>query len=215
MPAALLEITIQAVATGAVPAGVAALTKEVLTSMFITKLKRVAVLLAAGVFGTAAVALAFPEPVEERAPEKKVPQARAARVADATTEEKEALQGAWEGQAAEHDGEALADDDVKKIRVSIKGDRLLMTPGRERTPVAFKIDPAKSPKVLNMAATEGTDKGKVVPFIYRLDKEADTLTLCWDAKDGKAVPEDFAAKKGSGFMLLVLKHEPRPPATAK
>ena len=49
--------------------------------------------------------------------------------------------------------------------------------------------------------------------LYRLDKAADTLTLCWDAKGGKAVPEDFAAKKGSGLMLLVLKHELRAPPT--
>jgi hypothetical protein len=61
----------------------------------------------------------------------------------------------------------------------------------------------------------GPEKDRVVPFIYRLDKEADTWTLCWDAKDGKAVPEDFAAKKGSGLMLLVVKHEVRAPAARK
>jgi uncharacterized protein (TIGR03067 family) len=211
MPAALLETTIQAAAAGAVPAGVAALAKEVLTSMFLSKLKRVAVLLlAAGVFGAAVVALPRAVPADERAPKKQAaPQAPAAPADDAATQEREALQRAWEGQSAEQDGKALPDEEVKKTRVSIKGNRMLMIPGAEWTPLRFKLDAAKSPKVLYVAPTEGPDKDKVLPVIYRLDKEADTLTLCWDAKDGKAVPKDFTAQKGSGLMLLVLKREVR------
>jgi hypothetical protein len=68
---------------------------------------------------------------------------------------------------------------------------------------------------MNVAPTEGPEKDKTLRVIYRLDREADTLTLCWDAQDGKAVPEDFVAKKGSGLMLLVLKHELRAPAARK
>jgi len=220
MPAALLERTIQAAASGAVPAGIAALAREVLMSMFISKLKLVTMLLlAAGVFGAAAVAVIRPAPAEERAQEKKAapraPAAPAAPADAAAKEEREALQGAWEGQSAEHDGKALPDEEIKKMRVSIKGDRMLMIPGGEWTPLTFKLDPAKSPKVLYTAPTEGREKGRVLPIIYKLDKEADTLTLCFDAKDGKAMPKDFAAKKGSGLMLLVLKHEVRAPASTK
>jgi RNA polymerase sigma factor (sigma-70 family) len=57
---------VQAAAAGVVPVGVAALAKEVLTSMFISKLKRVAVLLpAAGVFGAGGVALLGHAPAQE------------------------------------------------------------------------------------------------------------------------------------------------------
>jgi RNA polymerase sigma factor (sigma-70 family) len=229
MPVALLETTIRAAAVGAVPAGVAALVKEVLTSMFISKLKRVAVLLlAVGVFGATAVALTHPAPADERPPEKKgkKPSAPApvAPAEDAAQKELDALQGAWEGQSAEQDGKALPAEQVKKMRVSIKGNRMLMIPGGEWTPLAIKPDPAKRPKVLYVAPAD-KPKGnrqlavepvreKVVTVIYRLDKEADTLTLCFDATNGKAVPEDFVAKKGSGLMLMVLKHELRPPAPA-
>jgi RNA polymerase sigma factor (sigma-70 family) len=220
MPAALRETTIQAVAAGTIPAGVAALAKEVLTSMFVSKLKRVAVLLlAAGVFSAAGFTLSRPVSVEERAQEKKEkktsPQAPVAPADDAAQRELDALQGAWEGQSAEWDGQTLPDEEVRKMRVSIKGKRMLMIPGGEWTPLAIKLDPTKSPKVMHMAPVEGPEKDKMVPVIYRLDKEADTLTLCWDAKNGKAMPEDFAAKKGSGLMLIVLKHELRPPAAAK
>jgi RNA polymerase sigma factor (sigma-70 family) len=219
MPAALLETTIQAAAVGTVPAGVAALVKEVLMSMFISKLKRVALLLlTTGVFGATAVALTHPAPAEERAQEKKgkktSPQAPVAPADGAAQKELDALQGAWEGQSAEKDGKVLPDEEVKKMRVSIKGDRMLMIPGGEWTPLAIKPNPAKRPKVLHVVPANEPVSDKVVSVIYRLDKEADTLTLCFDATNGKAVPEDFAAKKGSGLMLMVLKHDLRPPAPA-
>ena len=93
-------------------------------------------------------------------------------------------------------------------QVIIKGDEILLGDRK----VKFKLDPAKHPRVLYATAIEGPDKDKTVPVIYRLDKEADTLTLCFDERNGKAAPEDFAARHGSGLILLVLKHEIRAPA---
>ena len=71
---------------------------------------------------------------------------------------------------------------------------MLMIPGAEWTPLRIKLDPLNNPKVLHATAIEGPDKDKTVPVIYRLDKEADTLTLCFDERNGKAVPKDFAAR---------------------
>jgi uncharacterized protein (TIGR03067 family) len=134
---------------------------------------------------------------------------------DAARADSQALQGAWEGQSGERDGKALADEEIKKVRVSIKGDRMLLFPGAEWTPLKFKLDPAKEPKVLYATTVEGPDKDRTVPVIYRLDKKADTLTLCFDEQNGKAVPQDFAARRDSGLILLVLKHELRTPAAKK
>jgi RNA polymerase sigma factor (sigma-70 family) len=134
---------------------------------------------------------------------------------DTADEDREALQGGWEGESGERDGEALADEEIKKVRISIKGDRMLLIPGAEWTPLRIKLDTARNPKVLEATAIEGRDKDKTVPVIYRLDKVADTLTLCFDETHGKAVPRDFAARKGSGLMLLILKHERRAPAAKK
>jgi RNA polymerase sigma factor (sigma-70 family) len=215
LPAVLRDMTIRAATTGTVPAGIAALAKEVHMSMFISKLKWVGLLLLAlCALGAPAVALTHTA-ASAGPPEMKraLPQQQAASI-DSTAEESEALQGGWEGLSAEHDGKALSEEEARKLRVSIKGDRMLIIPGGEWTPLKIKLDPAKNPKVVYLTATEGPDKDKAFPTIYRLDKEADTLTLCWDAKEGKAVPEDFAAKKGSGLMLIVLKHEVRAPETA-
>ena len=161
--------------------------------------------------GTVAVALGRPTPAEERSREKTAPMFVAAPpAADAAKEDREALQGRWEGESAEQDGRVMSDEEARKLWVSIKGDRMLLLPGGEWEPLVIKLDPAKSPKVLYMAPVKGPDKDKPVPVIYRIDKEADTLTVCWDTKNGKAVPADFEAKKGSGLMVIVFKHETRP-----
>jgi uncharacterized protein (TIGR03067 family) len=55
-----------------------------------------------------------------------------------------------------------------------------MIPGGEWTPLQIKLDPSQNPKLLQATPIDGPDKGKTVPVIYRLDKEADTLTLCFD-----------------------------------
>jgi RNA polymerase sigma factor (sigma-70 family) len=210
---ALVEKTIHAAAAGMVPVGVATLAREVVMSMCVNKMKGLAVLLLTA--GIVAAALGRPSPAGERVRGTNAGPATAEAPAqpadDAAKEDREALQGRWEGQSAEHDGRKLPEEEARKLCTSVKGDRMLLLPGGEWVPLAIKLDPSKSPKVLYMAPVEGPDKNKPVPLIYRIDKEEDTLTVCWDAKNGKAVPTDFEAKKGSGLMLIVFKHETRPP----
>jgi uncharacterized protein (TIGR03067 family) len=139
-----------------------------------------------------------------------IPTSRLAPAVDPAEGDREALEGGWEGQSGERDGQAFPNEEIKKFRITIKGDRMLMIPGAEWTPLRIKLDPAKNLKVLYATPIEGPEKDKTLPIIYRLDQGTDTLKLCYDEKNGKAVPEDFAARKGSGLMLLVLKHERRP-----
>ena len=95
------------------------------------------------------------------------------------------------------------------MRVAIKGDRMVIVPGGEFERLALKVDAAKNPKVLHVTPTEGKDKGKTTPVIYALDP-AGTLKLCFDTKEGKRLPTEFAAKPGSGMILLTLKREEPP-----
>ena len=53
----------------------------------------------------------------------------------------------------------------------------------------------------------------MTPVIYELNPKAGTLKLCFDTKEGKKLPTEFAAKPGSGMILLTLKHELQSPST--
>jgi len=209
---------------GAVSAEVATLTKGAMKTMFLTKLKiaTVAVLVAGWLGGSVLVAhrVLAGEGVEGAssrapAPARMNPFFASARKppAEPVGDEQEALQGAWECESAELEGKALLEDEVKKMRVVIKDNRMVIVPGGEFERLSFKVDAAKNPKVLHVTPTEGKDKGKMTPVIYELNPKAGTLKLCFDTKEGKKLPTEFAAKPGSGMILLTLKHELQSPST--
>jgi RNA polymerase sigma factor (sigma-70 family) len=221
-PAGLIAVTIKgaiAFASGdtaaIASANAIALTKEILMTMFITKMKKTAALfLAVGVLGVLGFALRTPAQAVKQTETKARAEASppAAAQDDPAKSDRDVLQGRWECQSVELEGKAMPEEEARKTLVSIKGDKMLLIPGGEWTPLTIKLDAVRDPKVLHLTASEGPDKGKSFPMIYELDRQADTLKICWDTKQGKAVPTEFATTPGSGRMMMLLKHEVRPPA---
>jgi RNA polymerase sigma factor (sigma-70 family) len=230
-PALLLIATVKAARrfaagdAGTVSAEVETLTKGALKTMFSMRLKiATAAVLVAGLLG-GSVPVAQRLLAEENpsgAPSRAPAPARVSPFfafagnaqGEPAADDQEALQGAWECESAELEGKALPEDEVKKMRVVIKDDRMVIVPGGEFERLAFRVDAAKNPRVLHVTPTEGKDKGKTTPVIYALDQKTDTLKLCFDTKEGKKLPTEFAAKPGSGMILLTFKHELRPPVVA-
>ena len=54
-----------------------------------------------------------------------------------------------------------------------------------------KLDPAKSPRAIDITGTKGPDEGKTFLAIYEL--KGDELKVCYDLS-GKSRPAEFAAK---------------------
>jgi uncharacterized protein (TIGR03067 family) len=217
-PALLVISTVKAaVGFAPVPAAVVALTQGAMKTMFPTKLKIVAVVVAGLLAGGAVLAAHHALAEADRAgapthagPARENPPPAKNAPPTPAADELEALQGAWECESADLEGKALPDDEVKKMRVVIEGDQMVIVPGGEFERMSIKVDAAKNPKVLHVTPTEGKDKGKTTPVIYDLDPKAGTLRLCFDTKEGKKLPTEFAAKPGSGMVLLTLKREVPP-----
>src|SRR5207302_7299326 len=93
--------------------------------------------------------------------------------------------------------------EADNITVIFKRDEISFLPGGEDVQTTYRLDPSKKPKVMYITAHKGPDKDRPIPFIYEL--AGDNLKLCWDTKEGKKQPSEFAAKKGSEFILFVLK----------
>jgi uncharacterized protein (TIGR03067 family) len=66
----------------------------------------------------------------------------------------------------------------------------------------YKLDTSKKPAEIDLTITNGVFKGKTYPGIYQLD--GGTLKLCRN-QPGQKRPTEFASKKGSDTMFLVLK----------
>jgi uncharacterized protein (TIGR03067 family) len=205
--AAMGVATGQALETGLVSTQVVALTKGVLKSMVLTKLKTsFAVLLALSVAASGgwtvvhnlattgqAQAASFlqsqGEPPLSRpadAPKARIDPA-ASRPADAWE-----IQGEWVLISVEREGKKPKVE-PGRIHLTIT-DELMTWKERvsERT-LTYQIAPSRNPKLIDMRIL-----GKTIPGIYRL--EEDTLTIC---EGGAERPTDFSAKEGSGRELFI------------
>lgn len=133
------------------------------------------------------------------------PNKKAPSVAD----ELQRFQGTWPIESWEEGGKALAPADLKKRSVFFGGNIfVLRRDGKVYQAGAAQLDPAKSPRTINLSLKEGEGKDGVMLGIYSL--EGDTLKLCFDPQ-GQTRPESFKLEPKSDFTLITLK-KPKTPA---
>jgi uncharacterized protein (TIGR03067 family) len=117
-------------------------------------------------------------------------------------EAQQQLQGTWTTTKAQRDGKAA--DDVVGHRLTLTGNRFQIRTkdGKPLYQGTFRLDPSARPAAFDFEHTAGTLKGKVWKGIYALD--GDTLTTCDNGPDvDKRRPDAFAAKAGSGYILIL------------
>jgi len=116
----------------------------------------------------------------------------------------EKLAGEWECTSATNDGKPIAEETVKKLRLTITKEGGYKTTLGEQ--VLFDstcmVDSQKQPSQIDMIGTEGENKGKAAQGIYALDK--DSLKICY-TMPGKDRPASFDSQPGSAATLVVWK----------
>jgi uncharacterized protein (TIGR03067 family) len=114
------------------------------------------------------------------------------------------MQGVWEIEKLEQDGESAADASILR-KVIIKDDqfafRYYLPRSKEEGDLVYRftLDGSKNPRQMQLSSREESD---LPPGIYELDGE--TLKVCWSRKDPNP-PTDFTCPKGSDRRLLVLR----------
>jgi uncharacterized protein (TIGR03067 family) len=124
---------------------------------------------------------------------------------DAVKEETARLEGEWSMVSGEADGQSLPAETVKGgKRVAKDGVTTITLGGRVFFKAKFTIDPAKKPRAIDYAMTEGPTRGQTHLGIYELD--GDTVKFCF-AAPGAARPTEFTAPQGSQRTLSVWKRD--------
>src|SRR5262249_15678402 len=121
------------------------------------------------------------------------------------------LQGTWSVTAAERNGAQAPNDEIKKITLTIKGDKLTARrtentgkPEEKVFEMSFTIDPSQKPQWIDVTYTDGERKGESSQGIYELEGDG-TLKICMSR--GNARPDDFKTKAESQRHLMVLKRQ--------
>jgi RNA polymerase sigma factor (sigma-70 family) len=204
LPAGLLNVTARAglcFAAGNAAAGLAsaqavALTKGVLRTMLLSKLKVVAALvLAVAVLGGAGGIAYHTLAAETARVDKKD------KKADKAKEDKDAILGTWKVVQVQEDGKDASTDDGKTLKskaLTITGNKIILKGFFELT---YKLGPAARPKEIDL----DNGGGKTWDCVYSLG--GDTLKICAPIMPGGDRPSEVASKEGSKTRLLVLKRQ--------
>ena len=115
----------------------------------------------------------------------------ASRADDTAANKAKKLQGEWRAVEVQAKGKKAAKDDaeVKHLRLVIKGDGItLPSPagdGKDRKKT-FKLDPARSPKEIDITSLDGEEKDQTAACIYSLEKDRLTICIPYFTKDPSA-----------------------------
>jgi uncharacterized protein (TIGR03067 family) len=115
------------------------------------------------------------------------------------------FQGTWKVVSVEMDGKKQTDEKLKSATMTVEGNKYTVEAGGKTVEQGtFKIDPTKSPKTIDVTATQGKGKGNTYHGIYEI--KGDTVRDCF-ARDGKDRPTDFKTKAGSAWVLRTYKRQ--------
>ncbi|VTR91433.1 unnamed protein product [Gemmata massiliana] len=110
------------------------------------------------------------------------------------------LEGTYKMAAAEKGGKAAPKELTDVAVVTIKGDELTIAFGPDEKKVAkIKVTADAKPATIDLSPTEGAEKGKTFPGIYKFEKGE--LTLAFTEKTER--PKEF--KSDEDVILLKLK----------
>jgi uncharacterized protein (TIGR03067 family) len=119
----------------------------------------------------------------------------------------ERLQGTWDVVAYTQDGENRPlEGPLANLRLIIDGDQRTVALGERVTARSLlRINPATSPKSLDLTGTLGTLCDQTLLGIYEIDGDQQRFCL---ALPGEKRPTEFASAPNSGHTLMVLRRAP-------
>lgn len=117
------------------------------------------------------------------------------------------LAGDWQVTGWKQAGNDLDKEELAAARWSVKGDKYKFAMGENAEEGTIKLDPSKKPATIDLTITEGADKGKQQPGIYKID--GDTVTFALAVPGGKERPTDFTSTEDNNQILITMKRKKR------
>jgi uncharacterized protein (TIGR03067 family) len=119
----------------------------------------------------------------------------------ASAADKPKLDGQHQIIAGERDGKALAEADIKGTTFRFTGDKVVgaTKDGTEFLAADYTLDDSKTPCVIVMKLTAGTDKGKELKGL--VERTGDTIRIIY-AGPGAEAPTEFKTKQNQAMYTL-------------
>jgi uncharacterized protein (TIGR03067 family) len=112
------------------------------------------------------------------------------------------LEGTYRVSVMEKAGKTAPKELTATVKVTLKGEELTFKIGDEEKKAKIKVDSSKTPNTIDISPTDGPEKGKNFPGIYKFDKG--DLTLAFTEKGDR--PKGFTVE-GDVVLLKMKKDE--------
>jgi uncharacterized protein (TIGR03067 family) len=120
------------------------------------------------------------------------------------SEDAKKMQGTWKPVSAELAGKPYPDEILKTMTLVLGDGKYTLTVGEHPDEGTVKLDPAKSPRAMDIVGTRGPNRGRTIPAIYELTDT--TLRICYDLS-GKARPGEFKTRPDTKLFLVEYKRQ--------
>ena len=115
------------------------------------------------------------------------------------TDDAKALRGTWSPTKAELGGRPMPDAVLKSISLKLDKGKYEVFVGDAPDRGTYTLDTASKPAGMSITGTEGPNRGKTYPAIYKID--GDTLRICYDLSGAKR-PTEFKSTAGTMLYLV-------------
>jgi uncharacterized protein (TIGR03067 family) len=112
------------------------------------------------------------------------------------------LEGTYKVTALEKGGKPAPKELADSLKVTIKGEEFLIKVGDEEKKAKFKVDSTKTPNTIDITPSEGPEKGKTFPGIFKIEKGE--VTVVFTEKGDR--PKEFKSE-GDAMLLKMKKDE--------
>lgn len=112
------------------------------------------------------------------------------------------FEGTWRYESMVVEGRRIPGGGPEGPRLVIKGDTFEMSDKMATYRGTFAVNPAATPRTIDVTFSDGPEAGKTSRGIYELD--GDTYTVCVGLA-GRDRPERFTSEPGSGHAIQVLR----------
>jgi len=106
------------------------------------------------------------------------------------------LEGTYTVTVLEKGGKGAPKELTDTLKVTIKGDDFNLVVGTDEKKAKIKVDASKTPNTIDITPSDGPEKGKTFPGIYKSEKGE--VTIVFNEKGDR--PKDF---KSEGEAMLV------------
>jgi uncharacterized protein (TIGR03067 family) len=114
------------------------------------------------------------------------------------------MQGTWKPVTAELGGKPFPDEILKTMKLVLTDGKYTVTVGEQADEGTVKLDPARSPRAMDIVGTKGPNQGRTILAIYEL--KDDTLRICYDLS-GIGRPKEFKTQPDTQLFLVEYKRQ--------